>query len=74
MSGSQRSSRSTVQEFCGSVLDLPNSRGAIQRVVDRVSEAIHPHYERIAQMACGARVNHVDETTWYRHEWWRGCG
>ena len=40
LSGSQRDSRSAVQEFCTSVLGVPISRGAIQRAVDRVSEAI----------------------------------
>jgi transposase len=40
LSGSQRGSRSAVQEFCTSVLGVPISRGAIQRVVDRVSEAM----------------------------------
>jgi transposase len=35
LSGPQRDSRSAVQEFCTSVLEVPMSRGAIQRVVDR---------------------------------------
>jgi transposase len=51
LSGSQRNSRSAVQEFCASVLGGPISRGAIQRAVDRVSAAITPH----------------DETAWYQH-------
>ena len=51
LSGSQRDSRSAVQEFCTSVLGVPISRGAIQRAVDRVSEAITPHYEAIAEKA-----------------------
>jgi transposase len=67
LSGSQRDSRRAVQEFCGSVLGLPISRGAIQRAVDRVSEAIHPHYEAIAARARGAQVNYIDETAWYQH-------
>jgi transposase len=67
LSGSQRSSRSAVQEFCRSVLGVPISRGAIQRVVDRVSEAIIPHYEAIAQKARSAEVNYIDETAWYQH-------
>jgi transposase len=49
LSGSQRDSRSAVQEFCTSVLRVPISRGAIQRCVDRVSEAITWHYEAIAE-------------------------
>jgi transposase len=67
LSGSQRASRSAVQEFCTSVLGIPMSRGTIQRAVDRVSEAIKPHYEAIAGKARGAKVNYIDETAWYQH-------
>jgi transposase len=67
LSGGQRDSRTAVQEFCTSVLGLPISRGAIQRVVDRVSDAITPHYEAIAEKARGAPVNYIDETAWYQH-------
>jgi transposase len=67
LSGNQRGSRSMVQEFCTSVLGVPISRGAIQRVVERVSEAIRPHYEAIAEKARLAPVNFIDETAWYRH-------
>jgi transposase len=67
LSGSQRDSRSAVQEFCTSVLGVPISRGAIQRAVDRVSEAIKPQYETIAEKARAAKVNYVDETAWYQH-------
>jgi transposase len=67
LSGAQRSSRSAVQEFCASVLGVPISRGAVQRAVDRVSEAIRPHYEAIAEQARSAPVNYIDETAWYQH-------
>jgi transposase len=67
LSGPQRSSRSTVQAFCASVLGVPISRGAIQRAVDRVSAAITPHYEAIGAKARDARVNYIDETAWYQH-------
>jgi transposase len=67
LSGPQRNSRSMVQEFCRSVLGVPISRGAIQRAVDRVSEAISPHYQVIGAKARGARVNYIDETAWYQH-------
>ena len=67
LSGPQRGSRSTVQAFCQSVLGVPISRGAIQRAVDRVSEAIKPHYEAIAQKARSTEVNYMDETAWYQH-------
>jgi transposase len=67
LSGPQRDSRSAVQEFCTSVLGVPISRGAIQRAVDRVSEAIRPHYEAIAEQARSTKVNYIDETAWYQH-------
>jgi transposase len=67
LSGNQRGSRSAVQEFCTSVLRVPISRGAIQRAVDRVSEAITPHYEAIAGKARSTKVNYIDETAWYQH-------
>jgi transposase len=67
LSGPQRDSRSAVQEFCSSVLRIPISRGAIQRAVDRVSEAITPYYEAIAQKARSAEVNYIDETAWFQH-------
>jgi transposase len=67
LSGSQRDSRSAVQEFCSSVLGVSISRGAIQRAVDRVSEAIKPYYEAIAEKARDGPVNYIDETAWYQH-------
>jgi len=67
LSGGQRDSRTAVQEFCASVLGVPINRGGIQRAVDRVSEAITPHYEAIGQQARQAKVNYIDETAWYQH-------
>jgi transposase len=67
LSGPQRDSRSAVREFCASVLGVPISQGAIQRCVDRVSEAIKPYYEAIAAKARSAKVNYIDETAWYQH-------
>jgi len=67
LSGAQRSSRRAVKDFCQSVLGLSMSVGAIQKCVDRVSQAIVPHYEKIAHRARSAKVNHVDETAWYQH-------
>ena len=67
LSGPQWSSRGAVQEFCASVLGVPISRGAVQRAVNRVSDAITPHYEAIAEKARAAPVNYIDETTWYQH-------
>jgi transposase len=62
-SGSQRNGRSAVQEFCASVLGVSISRGAIQGMVDRISEALMPLYEAIARQARSAPVNSVAEDT-----------
>jgi transposase len=70
LSGRQRTSRSAVQAFCASVLGVPIRRGAIHRAVDRVSEAIKPPYEAIAQPARQTTVNDLDETAWYQHGVW----
>jgi len=67
LSASQRSSRSAVEEFCQSVLGIGISCGGIQRCIDRVSEAILPHYVAIAERARSAMVNFIDETSWYQH-------
>jgi transposase len=67
LSGSQRDSRSAVQAFCRSVPGVRSRRGAIQRAVDRVSEAITPYYGAIAQKTRIAKVNYIDETFWHQH-------
>ena len=53
-----------VQTFCCSVLGMPISLGAIQKVVDRVSQAIDPHYTLVATHARQAAVKYIDETPW----------
>jgi len=64
MAGTQADSRRTVQDFLFSVLGLTISQGAIQKVIDRMSAAIVPHYEAMAEVARNSPVNHVDETSW----------
>jgi transposase len=59
-------SRDMVQRFCSSVLRIPISLGAIQKVIDRASKAIEQHYEAFKDKARASRVNHVDETPWYK--------
>ena len=63
--GIQGNSRTTVKEICASVLGIPISKGAIQKVIDRVSGAIKPHYEAIGRVARNAKVNYIDETSWF---------
>ena len=67
MAGNQGDSRSLIQNFCQSVLGVNISRGTIQKVIDRVSAAIEPHYEAIGQEARQAPVNNIDETS-HRHK------
>jgi transposase len=64
LAGSHGDSRSTIQNFCASVLGFPISLGAIQKVLDRTSEAINLHYEAIGEQARRQEVNHADETSW----------
>jgi len=63
--GVQGNSRTTIKEFCSSLLDIPISKGAIQKVIDRTSEAIKPHYEVIGRVARNTTVNYIDETSWF---------
>jgi transposase len=74
LSGSQRDSRSMVQEFCTSVLGVPMSRGAIQRVVERVSEAITPHYEAIAERPASHQSTSLMRRPGISTACWPGCG
>jgi transposase len=65
LAGIQGTSRRLIQDFCHSVLSIPISLGAIQKVIDRSSQALLPHYEAIATLARQAPVGYIDETPWY---------
>jgi transposase len=65
LAGGQGDSRTMVQNLCASVFNFSISLGAIQKVLDRTSEALLPHYETIGVQARRQAVNHVDETSWY---------
>jgi transposase len=65
LAGTCGNSRRIVQTFCASVLQVPMSLGAIQKVVDRVTQAITPHYTAMATLARQAPVNYIDETPWW---------
>ena len=67
MAGMVGASRSAVQGLCASVFGIPLSTGAIQKLVDRVSAAIVPHYMAIGEVARTALVNYIDETSWLMH-------
>jgi transposase len=65
--GVEAASRTTIQAFCRSVLKFDISLGAVQKVIDRVSEAIQPHYQAIAEVARTSDVNGIDETSWKKN-------
>jgi transposase len=65
LAGTYGNGRRMVQTFCASVLQVPLSLGAIQKVLDRVAQAIEPHYLTIAAQARQAPVNYIDETPWF---------
>lgn len=65
LAGTYGKGRRMVQTFCSSVLGIPVSLGAIQKVIDRVTLAIDPDYTLIAKQARQARVNYIDETLWH---------
>ena len=65
LAGMHRNSRRLIQDFCHSVLHIPMSLGALQKMIDRASSAILPHYEAIANLARQATVGYIDETPWY---------
>jgi len=64
LSGMQGVSRQAVQQFLNSVLAVPISIGAVQKVIDRVSNASQPAYERIGRVARSQSVGYIDETSW----------
>jgi transposase len=66
LSGSHGESRQTVKEFCHSVFGLSISTGGIQRVIDRMSNAIEPIYDEIGNQARRQDVNGIDETSWFK--------
>jgi transposase len=65
VAGTYGNGRRMVQTLCASVLQVPISLGAIQKVLDRVAQAIEPHYLAIATQARQALVNSIDETPWW---------
>jgi len=53
------------QPFGASVLRVPLSLGALQKVRDRVTQALAPHSEAMALPARRAPVNYIDATAWF---------
>jgi len=65
--GGVGASRSAVQDLWASLFGIPLSQGVIQKMVDRVSEAILPHAMAIGKVAHTFPVNYMDETSWLLH-------
>jgi len=65
VAGAYGNGRRIVQTLCASVLQVPISLGAIQTGLDRVAQAIEPHYPAIATQVRHAVVNYIDETPWF---------
>jgi transposase len=65
LAGTYGNGRRMVQTFCASVLQVPISLGAIQKVLNRVTQAIDPYYMAIATQARQSSVNYIDETSWF---------
>jgi transposase len=63
MTGIFGNSRANVADFCESVLGFHISLGALQKVIDRASTAIIPHYEKIAETTRSESSAHIDETS-----------
>ena len=57
-------SRRGVQDFLASVLGISVSQGAIQKIVNRFTEALESHYQAIREAAHREPVNYIDETSW----------
>jgi transposase len=62
-----RTSWRLVPDFCPSVFTIPLSLGAVQKVIQRGSQALVPHHEAMATLAHQAPVGYIDETPWYCH-------
>ncbi len=67
MTGIFGNSRTSVADFCDSVLGIHISLGAIQKIIDRVSTAVKPHYEKIAETTRSQSIAHIDETSFPRN-------
>ena len=67
VSGIQGNSRETVRTFCQSVFGFSISSGAIQKVIDRASQALKPVHEKIGDRARTSKANYIDETSWFQN-------
>ena len=78
MAGIVGASRSAVQALCAPVSGIPLSKGMIQKIVDRGSAAIMPHYTAIEEVARASLVNYGVLKAWEPccphagpRQWWQ---
>jgi len=57
--------RYVILNFLSTYQGLAMSIGAIQKVIDRVSEAVEPAYKRIGQVARTGSVGYIGETSFF---------
>ena len=74
VAGTYGNGRRMVQTFCASVLQVPISLGAIQKVLDRVAQAIEPHYTAIATQARQPRSTTLMKRPGFSPTPSSGCG
>jgi transposase len=65
LTGLVPTTRRALIDVLGSVFDVPIELGTSQKLVDRCSQALKPHYDAIGQAVRRAPVNYVDETSYY---------
>jgi hypothetical protein len=65
LTGMVPATRRAVLDVFRSVFDVPIELGTTQKLVDRGSEAIVPHYDAIEVLVHQAPVNFIDETSQY---------
>ena len=63
--------RRFIQRCFSTVYKLPLSQGGIQNILDRISEAIRPHWHAGAQACRRMPFAHVDETHWRMFGPWK---
>ena len=63
--------RRFIQRCFKTVFKLPLSQGGLQNILDRVSEAVKPHWHAEAQACRRMPFAHVDETHWRMFGPWR---
>ena len=65
LSGNKGMSRNDVKQLIGSLFGLSIATGTIQKIIDRVSEALLPVYTSIGEIARSYWCNYIDETSWF---------